>query len=107
MFAKDEIKYALGVEFEAHPRATVVVDVVGRHLRHGGKVGYQTFTVGSSSSIDALVALPEGIQQISLAPGVKWNIWRSVLLTGNLMAALKNDGLKANIIPVVGLDWAF
>lgn len=106
VFAKDEVRYAFGVEFEASPRATFVVDLVGRHLRHGGKVGYQTFTVGTSS-IDALVALPEGLQQLSLAPGLKWNVTGSLLVTVNVLASLKNDGLRANVIPVIGVDWAF
>ena len=106
VFAKNQLKYALGVEFEAGPRATVVVDVVGRNLMHGGKVGYQTLVAGGNST-DVLVALPEGIQQVSLAPGIKLNVWRSVLVTVNLLASLKNDGLQAKVVPVIGLDWAF
>ena len=100
-------EYAVGVELEAHPRATVIIDLVARHLFHGGKVGYQTFAGPGGSSIDALIGLPEGIQQLALAPGVKWNVWGSVLATANVLTALTNDGLRANIIPVVGLDWAF
>ena len=30
-----------------------------------------------------------------------------MLLTGNVLASVSNNGLRANVIPVVGLDWAF
>lgn len=107
VFAKDQYKYAVGVELEAHPRATVVVDLVGRGLRHGGKVGYETIFGIAGLSVDALVGLPQGVREVSVVPGVKWNVWGSVLVTGNLLVSLSNTGLRANTIPVVGLDWAF
>ena len=107
VFVKDQFKYAVGIEITAHPLATVVVDLVGRRVRHGGAVGYETFPGPNNSSIDALVALPEGITQTSLVPGVKINIWRQVLLTGNLLTSLSNKGLRDKVIPVVGIDWAF
>ena len=104
--AKNQINYAFGVEFQAHPRATAIVDVIGRRQLHGGQSGYQTVALGPGS-IDLLVALPEGLNVVSLAPGIKWNVGGSVLVTGNLLASLINNGLKAKLIPVVGLDWAF
>ena len=107
VFVKNQFKYAAGVEFEAHPRATVVVDIVGKRLFHGGQTGYQTFPGPGGTSIDALIALPEGTNQLSLVPGVKWNAWRSVLITGNVLASLVNSGLRANVVPVVGVDWTF
>jgi hypothetical protein len=108
VFAKNQAKYAVGVEFEASPRATVVVDLVGRRLMNGGQIGYQTFpaSVGSGSA-DLLVGTPEGVDQVALAPGVKFNIWRSVLITGNVLASLSTGGVRARFIPVVGVDWAF
>jgi hypothetical protein len=95
------------VELEAHPRTTIVVDLVGRGVRHGGKVGYQTFAGAGGTSIDALVGIPEGLQQVSLAPGIKWNAAGSLLFVGNVLFSLSNSGLRANAIPVVGVDWAF
>lgn len=108
VFAKNQAKYAVGVEFEAHPRATIVVDLVGRQLMNGGQIGYQTFpaSVGTGSA-DLLVGTPEGVGQVALAPGVKFNVWRSVLITGNVLASLTTGGVRARFIPVVGVDWAF
>jgi outer membrane putative beta-barrel porin/alpha-amylase len=106
VFAKNQVNYAFGVEFQAHPRATATVDVIGRRQLHGGQIGYQTVAIGPGS-IDLLVALPEGLNVVSLAPGIKWNVAGNVLVTGNLLTSLINNGLKAKLIPVVGFDWAF
>jgi hypothetical protein len=108
VFAKNQAKYAVGVEIEAHPRATVVVDLVGRRLLHGGQIGYQTVpaTVGTGSA-DLLIGIPEGVNMIALAPGVKLNVWRSILVTGNVLASLTNEGVRARFIPVFGIDVAF
>jgi hypothetical protein len=107
--AKNQAKYAFGVEIEAHARATLVVDVVGRRVLNGGQVGYRALatTGGSAGSAEGLVGLPEGINQIALAPGGKWNVWRSILLTANVLAPLTTEGVRARIIPVFGVDWAF
>ena len=106
VFAKNQINYALGLEIQAHPRATVSLDVIGRRQLHGGQIGYRTLALGPAS-IDVLVPLPEGLNVVSFAPGIKWNIAGNVLVTGNLLASLANQGLRANVIPAIGLDWAF
>ena len=107
VFARDQFKYAVGVEFAAHPRITILIDLIGRGVRNGGKVGYQTFFGPGGTSIDALVGLPEGVHQVSAVPGIKWNAWGSMLITGNLLMSVSNSGLRAKAIPVVGVDWAF
>jgi hypothetical protein len=53
------------------------------------------------------VGQPEGINSFWIVPGAKWNAWRRVLITANLLTTLANDGLRANFTPVVGIDWSF
>jgi hypothetical protein len=108
VFAKNQVKYAFGVEFEAHPRVTAVLDIVGRRQLNGGQVGYVTFAApGGLGTVDGLVGLSEGLNVVSLAPGIKWNAWRNVLVTGNVLASLANNGIRANVVPVIGLDVTF
>jgi hypothetical protein len=104
--AKDQVLYSFGVEYVAHPRATVIVDVIGGTLRGGGKVGYRQFTP-FGSPIEVLVGLPESLTRISIVPGVKWNAWGDLLVTANVLTTLTNDGLKATFTPVIGFDWSF
>jgi hypothetical protein len=105
---KDQINYALGLEILAHPRATVMVDVIGRRLLGGGQLAYRTETIkGTPVKVDRLTPTSKALDVVSLAPGIKWNVAGNVLLTGSVLASITNKGLRANAIPVVGVDWAF
>lgn len=104
--AKDQVHYAAGIELAAHPRATITVDVVGRYLRHAGAIGYQSVS-DARGTVEALLGLPKGYGAVSLAPGIKWNVYRSALFTASLLTSVHNDGLRARFVPVLGVDWAF
>jgi hypothetical protein len=105
---RHQVKYAAGLEIDAHPQLTVLLDFVGRQLLGGGKLAYQTFTApGGTGTVDALVGQSEGINSFWIVPGAKWNVWRRVLLTASLLTTLANDGLRANVTPVAGIDWSF
>jgi hypothetical protein len=109
--AKDQAQYSGGLEFEVHPQLSLMVDVIGRYLRGAGSVGYQPFTFPDNSAnvkgAQALVAVPGGVNTLLLAPGAKWNFFRSALLTVNALVSLTNNGLRTRVTPVVGIDWGF
>src|SRR5262249_43339146 len=71
VFAKDEVIYGFGAEWTPNPRITSVLDVLGEHIRHGGRAGYQTFVVPGGGSFEALMGLPQGTAKTTLAPGIK------------------------------------
>jgi hypothetical protein len=106
--ARNQVQYAAGLEFEAAPKATLLVDLLGGQIFGGGKVGFQadTLTPGLTSSQSA-VALPEGISKLSLAPGVKVNLKGKLLLSVNALVALRDTGLHARVTPVAGFDLTF
>lgn len=108
---KDQVPYSFGMEWEAHPQLSVMVDVLGRYLRGGGGVGYQPFTFPPNfadvEGAEALVAVPNGIHTVLLAPGAKWNAFRTLLLTLNVLVPATNRGLRSRVTPVVGVEWGF
>jgi hypothetical protein len=108
--AKDQFHYSVGFEYEAHPQLSLMVDVLGRYLRGAGSVGYQPFlfpqNFASVSGADALVVIPQGVHTVLIAPGVKWNVLGSSLLTVNALISTTNNGLRARVSPVVGFDWS-
>jgi hypothetical protein len=105
--ARNQVRYAAGVEFDASPHLTVLLDGVGRHISGGGTLSYTTFPTLAGGTLDALVAIPQGLDAVSLAPGVKWNAFRNCLITANVLASVKNAGLTARWVPVIGFDFAF
>jgi hypothetical protein len=107
--ARNQVQYAAGFEFEAAPKATLLMDVVGGQVFGGGKLGFQSdvTTAPGATTSASLVALPEGIQRVSLAPGLKVNLKGKMLLSLSALVSLKNDGLHARVTPMAGIDLTF
>ena len=84
----------------------MLVDIVGRRQLHGGRIGY-VHQVTPFGSFDAFAGLNQSLDIVSFAPGIKWNVAGNILLSGNVLASLANQGLRARAIPVVGFEWAF
>lgn len=110
--ARHQIQYAGGVEYEATPKVTLITDLIGRHILGGGRVESQPFDVDSAefpdvTSAQAVVGLPKGITKLTLAPGLKWNLKGTVLLSVNFLIPMFDQGVHDLFTPVVGLDWTF
>jgi hypothetical protein len=108
--ARNQFKYAGGVEVHVTPKLTVLGDVVGRRVFGGGRLGYENvvFEGGPVSiSTDLLVAKGGGLHVVSAAPGFKWNVAGNALVSAHALVTLANQGLRANVTPVIGVDWTF
>jgi hypothetical protein len=107
--ARNQMQYAAGFEFEAAPKATLLLDLVGGQVFGAGKLAFQadaTPAAGSTSS-STLVALPEGITRVAIAPGLKVNLKGKILFSANALITLKNDGIHARVSPMAGIDMTF
>jgi len=107
--ARNQMQYAAGFEFEAAPKATLLLDVVGGQIFGAGKLAFQADTTppAGATASSTLVALPEGIARLALAPGLKVNLKGKILLSLNALVTLKNDGLHARVTPMAGIDVTF
>ena len=109
--ARHQIQFAGGFEYEATPKMTLLIDVLGRHILGAGKVGYQTRTpttpIGGVTQLESMVAMPEGIRKYTLAPGLKLNVKGNMLVSLNVLTTLHDSGLHAPIVPVIGVDLTF
>jgi hypothetical protein len=87
----------------------VLLDLIGANILGGGRVGMKPDTTLSNgiASSSSLVALPEGISKLSLAPGLKANIKAKLLFSVNALIALHDNGLHATVTPMAGLDLTF
>jgi hypothetical protein len=106
--ARHQVQYAAGVELEATPKLTLIVDFLGQRILDAGRVDSVTDSVSPNplgiTSVQSLVATGESIQKLTLAPGLKLNLKGKLLLSLNALVTLKNDGLRAKVTPVVGID---
>jgi hypothetical protein len=108
---RHQIQYAAGFELEAAPKLTMLIDVIGRHIRGGGEIGMQTFRFPPNDfgvdTFQAAAATDNGIRKVTLVPGVKWNLKGSFVMSLNALIPLNDNSLHDKFTPVVGLDWTF
>ena len=109
--ARDQVRYAAGMEFEATPKLTLLIDLLGRHIRHAGEVGERIDTAAPNpqgiTSFGSAVAIPQGIRKLELVPGLKLNVKGTMLFSLNVITTLTDNGLHARVTPVAAVDLTF
>ena len=81
-----QFRWAVGADALVHRRATVSVDFIGSEdLQHDG--------IGDT--------------QMTIAPGVKINPWRNLLISAGVLIQLNHQGLRAEVIPTLGVEYTF
>jgi len=48
-----------------------------------------------------------GDTQIGAAAGLKVNVWRRLILSGNALIRLNNQGLRSDVIPSGAIEYTF
>jgi hypothetical protein len=110
---RHQVHYAAGIEFEAAPKFTVLLDVLGRHTLGGGEIAFrQTTDQGRIrdprvTAVNYAFANDQSIRKLSLVPGIKWNLKGKMLLSVSGITSLSDNGLHDLFTPVVGLDITF
>ena len=100
---KDQLQFGAGLEVEATPKLTLLVDFLGRDIRGGGKVDYSSIQSGGLAA-NFPVVLPQGVRKLAVAPGLKLNLKGKLLLSLSGLFSLSDNGLHARFTPVVGFD---
>lgn len=110
----DEMNYAAGLEVVAHPRLTIIGDLVGRSLRDAGRLamsrksvqyqgaaGPQTFQFDEFEPVSGHLNLVLGSAGVKFNPGGEW------LISASVLASLTDSGLQGGLTTIIGLDYAF
>jgi hypothetical protein len=107
-----EFDYTFGTDV-AVGRATLAFDVIGHTLFDTARfadasVDYPTPTVASGEVTRvAFQYHSANLTQVLGAAGVKVLVAPHLLLTGNVLFPMTDNGLKAKVIPVVGFEYVF
>ncbi len=90
-------------------RFTFTADWVGQHFFDAPQVSTPrnvTVTVNSQEAVfSTIVPLNGGYNVNNFAVGVKANPWRNLLVLGNLTIKLDDGGLRAPVVPLVGVSY--
>jgi len=105
---RHQFQYAGGIELEAAPKLTFLVDYMGQKIFGGGQIGVAPDTVSATlpgvSSANSMVLLGQGITKSLLVPGLKANLKGKLLLTLSAIITLQNNGLHSKVTPVAGIN---
>jgi hypothetical protein len=106
--AKNRVRLAAGLEGRSHRKATVLLDAIFTALVEGTHVQYFHFSpAGTQIEEDELVAFSQGTAKFDIVPGIRWAPRERLLISANLLVSLYNAGLRARVIPALGVEWSF
>ncbi len=102
--------YSGGVDLGATKRLTVAADLLGQRLSSTVRIRQTAFvdTQGvSHPDIPQTQLFRNSANIVDLATGVKYNPKGNLLVTANALFKLNDAGLRATVVPLVGISYTF
>ena len=101
-----ELLYGGAIVGAPSSRVTVSAEMVGRWIDTPGAIRTMSAPHPTLAGVQTLRLAPgtARLQTLTLAPGVRWNIGETWVLTASVGIPLLKGGLRAPLLPFVGLD---
>lgn len=102
--------YAFGVDASLNHRVTFAIDFLGQHLSSTFRIRQTNFvdiTGMSHPDIQDIVGYKGSENLENLSVGAKVNLVGNLLLTANGTFKLNDAGLRATVVPLIGLSYSF
>jgi hypothetical protein len=101
------ISYAAGAELSVNRRLTLIEDLIGAELIHAPRLAE-----GPGELVDGVMVAGVGFynrsfNSTSLSNGLKFNPGGHFLIDLNLLVRLNNGGLRAPVVPLLGVSYVF
>ena len=98
-----QIFYALGFDSGVSPRLTVAFDFLNQIIISGQR----TFLSETSQTAPRIYFEDMTRQEYSASIGIKAQLRADLVMTGNVMLRLNDAGLRARVVPLVGISYLF
>ena len=103
----DQVVYAVGADLGTG-RFTIAFDVLGRYLIDAERIVLEDFHARDGKSVFPNIGFSqESFNLLSGATGIKINAFGRLLITGNLLLAFDDNGVRAKVTPLIGLEYGF
>jgi hypothetical protein len=107
--------FSTGTDIGLGRRLTLAVDYLGQELINAPRIDSGVYDVTSGYSLaSGQTSFPtigaagkQTYNQSNLAIGFKYNIYDKLIVTGNLLIALNDGGLRERVAPLIGLSYIF
>jgi hypothetical protein len=106
----DQLFYSGGVDAGVTKKLTLAVDLLGQRFYDapGVKVGaWEDVLKVSHSDIPNTIPIHRSFNTDDLALGAKYSPFGNWLVTGNVQIKLDDGGLRAKVVPLIGLSYTF
>ena len=99
--------YAAGAELAINRRLTIAEDLIGTELIHAERAFLQQFKAYDGATVPGVNLIHRSLNSTSLSSGLKLNLGGNYLLAFNLLTRVNNGGIRAAVVPLIGLSYVF
>jgi hypothetical protein len=107
--------FSVGTDFGLTRRLTLGADYMGQELINAPRVEMSNYTsqgpLVSTGQVGVFPTVVNGNKQTynqsNASFGLKYNAFNRFLISGNLLIALNNGGLRERVTPLIGLSYTF
>jgi hypothetical protein len=104
------LQYDVGADYAMVRHVTVAADLLGSQYLNAPRLVPTPVTLPAGSPISSLPTIATENASYSLnnvSAGLKWNPYRNLVLSGNVLFQLNNNGLRSRPTPLVGISYKF
>jgi hypothetical protein len=102
-----QLSYAAGFDASLSPRMTVAFDLLDQMVISGQRTLLQPLDTSDGNHYSQIYFADSTRNEFNASAGIKAQLIPRVLVTGNVMFRLNEAGLRARIVPLVGLSYLF
>jgi hypothetical protein len=99
--------YSAGVDSAITPKVTFAVDYLGDYVDNQFRLERLSTMIPSGASVPDVAVVKGSFNATKGSIGLKYNPWRNLLLTGNVLLRFDHNGLRNNPVPLVGISYTF
>jgi hypothetical protein len=107
--------FSVGTDVGITRTLTFAADYLGQELINAPRIESATYDVESGYSLangqtsfpTTVAAGKQTYNQSNAAFGLKYNVFDKFIVSGNILVALNNGGLRERIVPLIGLSYSF
>ena len=111
------LQYDVGADWAATKSLTLAADLMGNQYQNAPRLTVSTLPLSFDNAPPATTMTKVDLPTVAsvnstywindVSAGVKWNPYRSLILTGNVLFQLNNVGMRARPTPLVGISYKF
>jgi hypothetical protein len=98
--------YSGGVDIQATKRISLAAELLGQAVINGPRL-FQTTANAAATSLPTVGATSSTYSMHNASFGMKLNPFKGLVLSGSALVKLDDAGLRANVVPMVGIAYRF